>query len=96
VHNNVGENGFTDRQERGLMKRWEHTHRFTSLSLDLTQIDEHIEYEHHSDIRGLLSRLLFSRPALWFLFTFRKMATRRALARRQPLREVTDYTQMNH
>lgn len=79
VHSSVSDNGFTDRQEGGLMKRWEHTHRFTSMSDDLTQIHEHIEYEHHKGIRGLLSRVLFSRPALGFLFAYRKRVTRRAM-----------------
>jgi ligand-binding SRPBCC domain-containing protein len=88
VHSNVSEDGFTDRQELGLMKRWEHTHRFTSLSDDLTRIDEFIEYEHHNDIRGLFSRILFSHPALWMLFTYRKLVTRKALAR-----TATDATQ---
>lgn len=77
VHSNVSENGFTDRLENGLLRRWEHSHRFTALSEDVTLITEHIDYEHRSGIRGLISRVLFARPGLWFLFTYRKLATRR-------------------
>jgi ligand-binding SRPBCC domain-containing protein len=79
VHSNVGEQGFTDRQASGPMRHWEHTHRFTAGEDGVTQISEHVEYEHHPGWRGLLSRLLFSRPALWLLFSYRKFATRRAV-----------------
>lgn len=82
VHSAVGPNGFTDTQESGPMKYWAHTHRFTALSDELTQIHEHIEYAHHTGLRGLFSRLLFFRPGLYMLFTARKMLTRWHLRRR--------------
>ncbi len=81
VHQDVSENGFTDRQERGLMKRWEHTHRFTAEGSNVTRIDEHVEYEHGRNWRGVLSRLLFAPPTLWILFTYRRYITRRAVQR---------------
>jgi len=79
IHSNVSEQGFTDRQASGPMKHWEHTHRFTAEGDGLTRISEHVEYEHHSGWRGVRSRLLFSRPALWLLFSYRKVVTRRAV-----------------
>lgn len=80
VHSRVSENGFTDTQKRGPMKFWQHTHRFTAVSPDLTQVHEHIEYEYPAGLRGLLTRLLFNKFGLLFLFTARKFITRRAVA----------------
>lgn len=80
IHSNVGPQGFTDTQVRGPLKSWRHTHRFEAIDEDTTVISEHIEYEHDSGLRGLLSRLLFSRWGLEFLFTARKLITRRSVA----------------
>ena len=71
--------GFTDIQVIGPLRSWRHTHRFTPLSARRTQVYEHIEYEHHDGLRGLFSRLLFFRAALYALFTARKMLTRHHL-----------------
>ncbi len=79
VHQDVSERGFTDVQQKGPAAFWKHTHRFTPLSDRLTEIHEHIEYRHKPGWRGLLSRLLFPKPGLRLLFTYRKWATRRAL-----------------
>jgi ligand-binding SRPBCC domain-containing protein len=76
IHSNVSINGFTDTQERGPLKFWQHTHRFTAVSPTQTHIHEHIEYEHHAGIKGILSRLLFSKLGLYGLFTARKLITR--------------------
>lgn len=76
VHHYVGPQGFTDRQEKGPLKFWEHTHRFTGVNVHTTLVSEHIEYEHFSGWRGWLSRLLFAKPGLIFLFTARKRLTR--------------------
>lgn len=88
VHSNVSRNGFTDSQIRGPLKRWRHTHRFTALNDETTRVDEHIEYEHHSGLKGVISRLVFSRLALHFLFAARKRITRkhvkRIMKREQP------------
>jgi len=78
-HSNVSVQGFTDTQERGPMKHWAHTHTFTDLGLGVVQVNEHIEYQHYFDLRGLLSRLLFAPVGLRFLFNYRELATRRAL-----------------
>ena len=76
VHSQVGPHGFTDTQVRGPLQMWQHTHRFTAVSPTRTQVTESIVYEYAPGLRGLLSRLLFARPALWFLFTARKLLTR--------------------
>jgi ligand-binding SRPBCC domain-containing protein len=76
VHRNVSSSGFTDIQADGPAAKWEHTHTFTAVSPTVTRIDEHIEYEHKRGLWGLVTRLLFSKPNLYFMFTFRKLATR--------------------
>ena len=76
VHRNVTPRGFTDVQASGPAARWEHTHTFTPLDADATRIDEHIEFEHKPGFRGVVTRLLFSRPNLLLMFTYRKFATR--------------------
>jgi ligand-binding SRPBCC domain-containing protein len=82
VHSDVGPHGFTDTQLRGPLKAWRHTHRFTAVTPSpdtqaaLTRVQETIQYEHHTGWRGLFSRLLFGRPALYLLFTARKLLTR--------------------
>ena len=79
VHSRVSKNGFTDTQEHGPLKFWQHTHRFTALDEKTTQIRERVEYEFHLGWRGLLPRILFGRLGLMALFTYRKLATRWAL-----------------
>ncbi len=79
LHSNVSATGFTDTQTSGPMKFWQHTHRFNAISPTETEVHEHIEYEHHSGLRGLWSRMLFPRPALIALFTWRAFVTRRAV-----------------
>ena len=76
VHRNVSPRGFTDVQAAGPAARWEHTHTFTPLDADTTRIDEHIEFEHKPGFWGMVTRLLFSRPNLLLMFTYRKLATR--------------------
>ena len=77
VHSDVGQNGFTDTQVQGPLKSWQHRHRFIGKDAQTTVVNEHIEYEYKPGLRGLLSRLMFSGPALTMLFTARKMITRR-------------------
>ncbi len=76
VHRGVSSRGFTDIQANGPAARWEHTHTFTPLDAATTRIDEHIEFEHKRGLWGLVTRLLFSRPNLLLMFTYRKFATR--------------------
>lgn len=81
VHSQVGANGFTDTQVSGPLKSWRHQHRFESIGGARTRVSEHIVYEHDSGLRGLISRLLFARPGLLYLFTARKLLTRRGVSR---------------
>ena len=80
-HSDVSPTGFIDTQTQGPMKSWKHTHRFNSVSADITEVHEHIEFAHHSGLRGLWSQILFPRTALIVLFTYRRWATRRAVRR---------------
>lgn len=79
VHRDVTPNGFTDVQAEGPARMWEHTHTFTEVDESVTQIDEHIEFEHANGLIGLFTRLMFARANLWLLFTYRQWATQRAL-----------------
>ena len=81
VHRNVSEHGFTDVQTVGPARKWEHTHTFRALSDRQTEIHEHIEYEHHAGLRGVLTRVLFSPLNLRLMFAYRKLATRWYLRR---------------
>jgi len=81
VHSDVGPYGFTDTQVRGPLRAWQHRHRFTALGPARTRVDDHIIYSHHRGARGVLSRLLFARPGLLYLFTARRWLTRRGVAR---------------
>jgi ligand-binding SRPBCC domain-containing protein len=82
IHANVSASGFTDTQVTGPLRSWVHTHTFAATSENTTEVYEHIEYEHARGLRGLRSRLLFSRIGLLALFTMRKAITRREVRRR--------------
>lgn len=81
VHRDVTEHGFTDVQAVGPAKKWEHTHSFVPLSENETEIREHIEYEHGTGFWGVVTRILFAKPNLYFMFTYRKLSTRWFLRR---------------
>ena len=81
VHRDVDENGFTDVQAEGPAKKWEHTHTFTVLDDELTQIYEHVEYEHASGFWGVVTRVLFATVNLKIMFAYRKFITTRELQR---------------
>jgi ligand-binding SRPBCC domain-containing protein len=82
MHSSVSTSGFTDTQVAGPMKFWTHTHSFAADGENSTEVHEYIEYEHAGGLRGLRSRLLFSRIGLLALFTMRKVITRREVRRR--------------
>jgi ligand-binding SRPBCC domain-containing protein len=82
VHRDVSDRGFTDVQASGPAAAWAHTHTFTPLSDGRTRIDEHIEYEHKAGAWGIVTRLLFSKPNLWLMFSYRRFVTRWFLRRR--------------
>lgn len=78
VHTDVNANGFTDTQVlgEGPASYWKHTHRYTAVSPHQTHQTEKIEYEHGTGFYGVLTRILFAKPSLYLLFTYRKWATR--------------------
>ena len=77
IHKNVCGNGFTDIQQSGPAKKWAHTHTFTEIDATHTRVNEHIEYEHKRGLWGLVTRLLFSYPNLYFMFCYRRWITKR-------------------
>ena len=79
VHRDVSPRGFTDVQRSGPAASWAHTHTFIPLDDGRTRVDDRIEFSHRPGLGGLLTRILFSRPNLLFLFAWRAFATRRAL-----------------
>lgn len=82
VHSEVSASGFTDTQTEGPMKSWAHTHRFSAVNETCTEVHEHIEFEHFGGLKGLWSRLLFPKPALFLLFHVRRWITQREVAKR--------------
>jgi ligand-binding SRPBCC domain-containing protein len=87
VHRDVSERGFTDVQAAGPAGKWEHTHTFVPLAPDVTEIREHIQYQHQDGPWGIVTRILFARPNLYLMFTFRKYATRWYLRRAERVPE---------
>lgn len=81
AHKGVTDRGFTDEQVSGPLKSWRHVHRFVPIDGHRTRVEDHITYEHDTGARGILSRLLFNRVGLLYLFTARKVLTRRGVAR---------------
>ena len=55
------------------------THTFTPIGPDRTRIQEHIEYEHVGGVAGLLTRFLFAKLNLYFMFCYRRWVTRSSL-----------------
>jgi ligand-binding SRPBCC domain-containing protein len=90
VHHHVSGSGFTDRQLRGPLKFWEHTHRFTAVDTHTTRVREHIKFAHHQGWRGLLSRILFNKPGLTALFTARKLLTRHYVKKQNNAKALLD------
>jgi ligand-binding SRPBCC domain-containing protein len=81
VHRGVTDRGFTDVQAEGPAAKWEHTHSFVPLDDRTTEIREHIEYEHKRGFWGVVTRILFSKPNLYAMFTYRMLVTRWFLRR---------------
>jgi ligand-binding SRPBCC domain-containing protein len=82
VHSDVDpRHGFTDTQQAGPLRHWRHVHRFEALDAGTTRVTERLEYAHHADRRGWLTRVLFNAPALRLMFMYRGLITRRALER---------------
>lgn len=81
-HSNISDSGFTDTQTAGPMKKWVHTHRFEAIDASSTMVTEHIEYEFGTSLKDrVICVLMFNPPALFGLFTYRKLRTRLELRR---------------
>lgn len=80
IHTEVNEHGFTDTQVVGPLKSWQHRHHFTALSSNVTEVEEHIEYEYRDGIKGLINRIMYSKASLYLLFTARKIITRKNIS----------------
>lgn len=76
-HSEVSATRFIDTHTAGPMKYWKHTHTLTAIDDNTSEVHDHIEYEHHTGLRGLWSRLLFPRIALFTLFRYRRWVTQR-------------------
>ncbi len=70
--------GFTDIQEKGPMSHWQHTHTFTAISEEVTEVQDRIEYEYPQGWQGLWTRLLYAPIMLRFLFLYRSWVTKKA------------------
>ena len=79
VNRDVTDKCFTYVQRSGPARKWEHTHSFVQISESRTQVHEHVEYEHKPGLWGIVTRLLFAKPNLYMMFTYRKIVTRRHL-----------------
>jgi len=71
--------GFTDVMVRGPMQTWIHRHEYRSVAPATAEVSDRIWFQHRRGPRGILTRLLFSGPALRALFRYRAFATRRAM-----------------
>ncbi|PJF39748.1 MAG: hypothetical protein CUN55_13660 [Phototrophicales bacterium] len=69
------ETSFIDRQIKGPLKSWEHQHIFRPTEEGVELIDR-ITLEHPSGWRGILTRLVFGKIPLRFLFFYRHWRTR--------------------
>jgi ligand-binding SRPBCC domain-containing protein len=79
-HSNVDpQSGFTDIQMAGPFRFWKHLHRFEATPDGGARIVEHVDYQHGSGWAGVLTRLLFSSPMLFFLFVYRSAVIRWSL-----------------
>ena len=74
--------GFTDMQTSGPMKFWIHRHEIKYINDRRSIIEDKIWYQHYKGINGILSRIFFSKPAIYILFKYRSWATRRAIKNR--------------
>lgn len=77
--------GFTDIQEQGPFRLWEHTHAWRADGPNLTEMTEMVRYEHHPGLKGLLTRLLFAPPMLRLMFAYRRRVIRQACEPKQAL-----------
>lgn len=71
-----GNTSFVDRMVAGPFASWVHLHLMEPTSGG-TLLTDRIAYTHNSGVTGLITRLLFNRPALSIFFTYRHWMTQR-------------------
>ena len=71
--------GFTDVQEVGPLKTWEHTHAIEALG-ENTRVSDRVRYQFQPGWRRFWTRIMFSWIGLKALFAYRAFATRRAVS----------------
>jgi len=71
--------GFTDIQKKGPMMQWQHTHTFTEVTAEVTEVQDQIEYEYAPGLKGLWTRILYAPIMLRFLFLFRAKVTQKSV-----------------
>ncbi len=77
-HQDIHQCGFRDIQVRGPFQVWEHTHTFTPLTENYTEVLDEIQGEPSRHLfQGILSRFMWLN--LPFLFGYRAWRTKRAL-----------------
>ncbi len=70
--------GFTDVQVSGPMLLWEHAHSFRSISEQVTEIRDYIEYAYKPGLKYFWTQLLYAPIMLKVLFYYRAWITRRS------------------
>ena len=73
------ETGFSDIQISGPMKLWIHRHEIKYISDTQSIIEDKIWYKHYKGIRGIISKIFFSKIAIYILFKYRSWATKKAI-----------------
>lgn len=77
-HHEVHEYGFRDIQIRGPFQAWEHTHKFSPITEDETEVLDYVQAQPSRHlIQGILARFMWRNLPL--LFTYRAWRTKRAL-----------------
>ncbi|CEK18356.1 hypothetical protein CWRG_02139 [Chthonomonas calidirosea] len=71
--------GFTDRQEAGPFRRWQHRHRFEALDPNKTRLSDSVEYEVPMGWLGTIADRAFVRRNVEALFAYRHRRTKEIL-----------------
>ncbi len=87
----VDQKYFRDVQNKGPFGAWSHTHSFAAEAAG-TRVNDRVEYEPPLGLIGKLIDPIVVRPALAFLFNYRKKKTRELLERNAVNREVSGHS----
>jgi ligand-binding SRPBCC domain-containing protein len=87
----VDQKYFRDVQNKGPFGAWSHTHSFAAEA-DGTRVNDRVKYEPPLGLIGKLIDPIVVKPALAFLFNFRKNKTRELLEGNAVHREVSGHS----